>query len=73
MDSGQLSEGGNEMEPIKLSLQAQELLISEEPVREPLCPICGSYTIPVRGLLRCPLCCFVLCEACEGNETAGHA
>jgi hypothetical protein len=58
------------MEPSKLSLQAQKLLISEDPIREslcPLCPVCGSYTVPIRGLLRCPLCCFVLCESCEGS------
>jgi hypothetical protein len=64
------------MEPSKLSLQAQKLLISEEPIREPLsplCPVCGSYTIPIRGLLRCLLCGFVLCESCEGNGTGGHA
>ncbi len=61
------------MEPSKLSLQAQKLQNSEEPIQESLCPVWGSYTIPIRGLLRCPLCCFVLCESCEGCETAGHA
>lgn len=61
------------MEPTKLSSQSQKLPNSEEPIGESLCPVCGSYTIPIRGLLRCLLCGFVLCESCEGNETAGHA
>ena len=60
------------MEPSKLSFQTQELQNSEEPIGTSLCPVCGSYTIPIRSLLRCSLCCFVLCEDCEGNERGGQ-
>jgi hypothetical protein len=60
------------MEPSKLSFQTQEPQNSEEPIVASLCPVCGSYTIPIRGLLRCSLCCFVYCEACEGNERGGQ-
>ena len=61
------------MEPSKLALQDPRISDKEEPIGEPLCPICESYTIPIRGLLRCRLCGFVLCESCEGTQTGTQA
>ncbi len=43
---------------------------TEEPCGPITCPVCGGPTIPLRGVLRCLRCCYVICEACE-PEAAG--
>jgi hypothetical protein len=55
------------MEPKKLSPLTYQPSGAEEPAGPSRCPVCGGCTIPLRGLLRCSLCCFVLCESCEGD------
>jgi hypothetical protein len=43
----------------------------DEPAGPAACPVCGSPTVPLRGMLRCTLCCYVLCEECEGLTALG--
>jgi hypothetical protein len=49
-----------------MSPQYQRPAEQEEPAGPSRCPVCGSHTVPLRGLLRCSLCYFVICEGCEG-------
>jgi hypothetical protein len=53
---------------ISLAPQPKE---NEEPEGPSACPVCGGPTVPLRGLLRCLRCCFVLCEGCEGVGAQG--
>ena len=48
---------------IAVALQSQPN--AEEPAGRPLCLVCGGPLMPLRGVLRCLRCCFVLCESCE--------
>ena len=70
-DAGRLSRsdspGDTEMEPKEMSLQVQQSRENQEPSGPPICLVCGSFIIPLRGLLDCSLCCFVICEECEGG------
>jgi hypothetical protein len=60
------------MDPIKFSPPVPQAQDGQEPAGPSTCPVCGSYTIPLRGLLRCVLCGFVICEACEGSDNGGQ-
>jgi hypothetical protein len=60
------------MESSKKPSQLSRPPSSPEPAGPSRCPHCGSYTIPIRGLLRCMLCSFVFCEGCESNENGGQ-
>jgi hypothetical protein len=51
--------------------QSQQSAEHEEPAGPGTCPVCGGPTVPMRGMLRCTLCCFVLCEDCEGLAAQG--
>ena len=55
------------MERNQLSTQTLHTPHCEEPEGPSRCPLCGGSLVPLRGLLRCSLCCFVLCESCEGG------
>jgi hypothetical protein len=55
-----------------MSPTPQRISQMTEPAGPASCPICGSHLIPLRGMLRCVLCCFVLCEACEGANAWEH-
>jgi hypothetical protein len=57
------------MEPKPMIPYTQRPREHEEPAGPASCPVCGGPTVPLRGMLRCLLCCFVLCEQCEGVET----
>jgi hypothetical protein len=59
------------MEPKLLPPQRQQSADHEEPAGPSACPVCGSPTVPMRGMLRCTLCCFVLCEGCDGLGAQG--
>jgi hypothetical protein len=56
------------MEPKKALTPSRQPRENEEPAGPPACQVCGSYTVPLRGLLRCSLCCFVMCQGCEGGS-----
>jgi hypothetical protein len=41
---------------------------SEEPVRQPICPICGGPLIEIRAKLQCQRCHTILETCCEGGR-----
>jgi hypothetical protein len=59
------------METTPMILLPQRPIEHEEPEGPSACPVCGGPTVPVRGMLRCLRCCFVLCEGCEGARVQG--
>jgi hypothetical protein len=61
------------MVPKNMSSHTLRLPDVEEPVGPACCPICGGRLMPTRGLLRCLLCCFIFCEACEGATASGQS
>jgi hypothetical protein len=56
------------MDPRPMPPTLQHAHEYEEPAGPDTCPVCGSPTVPLRGLLRCTLCSLVLCEGCEGLQ-----
>jgi hypothetical protein len=43
----------------------------DEPAGPASCPHCGGRLVPLRGLLRCSFCYFVVCQDCEGGQGEG--
>jgi hypothetical protein len=59
------------MDRNQLSTEVQHAMGSQEPQGPSRCPVCGGTLVPLRDRLRCTLCCFVLCEGCEGGAAEG--
>jgi hypothetical protein len=47
------------------------MTVPDEPCGPPVCPVCGGPTVPLRSVLRCLRCAFVICQACDGDLGEG--
>jgi hypothetical protein len=55
------------MESIPACAQTEKRESLDNPLTQPVCPLCGRYLILLRGFSRCIQCCYSICESCEGT------